>query len=313
MSTQQLSFSADKHEIRHTEDEFFLRRLASDSSIHLSRGDCLQLLRELPAESVDVVVTSPPYNLGTPYSTYNDSMPREDYLRWLDGWAEEIARVLSPEGSLFFNIGSKPTDPWVATQAAGVVAGAGSLFDLHAAKRFTLQNTIHWVKSISIDPENIGDYVNLDEVLSVGHYKPINSERFLNDVHEFVFHFTKAGKVKLDRLAVGVPYQDKSNTTRWKSAGKDRRCRGNNWFVPYETIQSRNTDRPHPATFPVQLAEWALKLHGTENIRLVLDPFMGLGSTAVACLNLEVACRGFELDTAYFAASCDRLKTSLSE
>ena len=50
-----------------------------------------------------------------------------------------------------------------------------------------------------------------------GHFKPINSPRFLNDCHEYVFHFTKSGRVELNRLALGVPYQDKSNIARWSS------------------------------------------------------------------------------------------------
>ena len=93
-----------------------------------------------------------------------------------------------------------------------------------------------------------------------GHFKPINSPRFLNDCHEYVFHFTKSGRVELNRLALGVPYQDKSNIARWRhTQGDDLRCRGNTWFVPYETIQRREKERPHPATFPVQLAEWCIK------------------------------------------------------
>ena len=105
-------------------------------------------------------------------------------------------------------------------------------------------------------------------IKTFGHFKPINSPRFLNDCHEYVFHFTKSGRVELNRLALGVPYQDKSNIARWShTGGKDLRCRGNTWFVPYETIQSREKERPHPATFPVQLAEWCIKLHGVSRVR----------------------------------------------
>ena len=80
-----------------------------------------------------------------------------------------------------------------------------------------------------------------------------------------------------------MPYQDKSNIARWShTRGKDLRCRGNTWFVPYETIQSREKERPHPATFPVQLAEWCIKLHGASRVRSMLDPFLGIGNSAVA-------------------------------
>ncbi len=103
----------------------------------------------------------------------------------------------------------------------------------------------------------------LDRDLAVGHYKPINSARFVNDCHEFVFHFTPDGRTPLDRRAIGVRYQDESNIARWQTGGTNRRCRGNTWFIPYETIQSRDKDRPHPATFPPRLADYCLRLHGS--------------------------------------------------
>lgn len=144
--------------------------------------------------------------------------------------------------------------------------------------------------------------------VSFGHYKPIGGQRFLNDCHEYIFHLTKTGKVPLDRLAIGVPYQDKSNIGRWKAAKQDKRCRGNTWFIPYETIQSREKERPHPSSFPLKLPERCIKLHGLTKINLVLDPFMGIGTTALACLQLGVSCLGFEIDPDYFQTTVNRLK-----
>src|SRR5467141_323926 len=93
----------------------------------------------------------------------------------------------------------------------------------------------------------------------------------------------KPGASKLIGSPLGVPYQDKSNVARWRhTRGSDLRCRGNTWFIPYETIQSRAKERPHPATFPVQLAEWCIKLHGVSRVQTMLDPFLGIGNSAVA-------------------------------
>ena len=144
---------------------------------------------------------------------------------------------------------------------------------------------------------------------SFGHFKPINSPRFLNDCHEYVFHFTKSGRVELNRLALGVPYQDKSNIARWRhTQGDDLRCRGNTWFVPYETIQSREKERPHPATFPVQLAEWCIKLHGVSRVRSMLDPFLGIGNSAVGAQRCRVKkFIGFEIDETYLAEAKRRI------
>jgi site-specific DNA-methyltransferase (adenine-specific) len=166
-----------------------------------------------------------------------------------------------------------------------------------------LQNLIHWVKSIAIDERD----------LAVGHYKPINSDRFLNDCHEFIFHFSPTGRTRLDRRAVGVRYQDKSNVSRWKAAGGDLRCRGNAWFIPYETIQSRDKERPHPATFPSKVPEWCIRLHGLSRAALVVDPFVGLGSTAVACAQLGVNFIGIDLDEHYLDAALERTRRALNE
>jgi site-specific DNA-methyltransferase (adenine-specific) len=101
-----------------------------------------------------------------------------------------------------------------------------------------------------------------------------------------------------------VKYQDKTNIGRWKNASKDLRGRGNTWFIPYETIQ---TARPHPTVFPVKLPEMCIRLQGVRKNMLVLDPFMGTGSTALACQKLGVDYIGFEIDTTYVTIAQKKL------
>ena len=262
-------------------------------------ADCLSLLPQLAERSVDAIVTSPPYNLGIQYRSYHDKLPREDYLAWTGQWIAAAARVLKTHGSLFLNVGAKPTDPWAA-------------FDVAQAARahLHLQNTIHWVKSIAIDRQAVGEDVGLTRDLAVGHYKPINSNRFLNDCHEFIFHLSPTAETPLDRTAIGVPYQDQSNIGRWRAAANGKRCRGNTWFMPYDTIKSREKDRPHPATFPPRLPEQCLRLHGLDRARLVIDPFLGLGSTAVACARLGIDFIGIELDEEYLKEAIARAESA---
>ncbi len=263
----------------------------------LYHADCLDVFRQLPAQSVDVIVTSPPYNLGIRYNRYSDTLSPAEYLEWTDRWIAAAARVLGPEGSLFLNVGAKPSDPWTALDVAQA-----------ARPHLQLQNIIHWVKSIAIDRASAGTAAGLTRDLAVGHYKPINSDRYLNDCHEFVFHFTPHAATPLDRLALGVPYQDASNVARWQSAAGGVRCRGNTWFIPYETIQRRDRDRPHPATFPSRLPEQCLRLHGLSRIERVMDPFVGLGSTAVACARLGLDFVGADLDESYLAEAATRIE-----
>ena len=264
-------------------------------------GDCTDLLAKWPAGSVDVAVTSPPYNLGIDYNTFRDTMPRPEYLKWTSAWVQALARVLAADGSLFLNVGSKPTDPWLAMDVAQA-----------ARSHLQLQNTIHWIKSIAIEKALAGARAALDEDLAVGHYKPINSQRFVHDCHEFVFHLTPGGRTPLDRRSVGVRYQDQSNVSRWRTAGSGVRCRGNTWFIPYDTIQNRDKDRPHPATFPAKLPEMCVRLHGRERVKLVADPFLGLGSTALACVGLGVDFVGFELDEAYLKEAIARTAAAIA-
>jgi len=263
-------------------------------------GDCAEILTLLPRHSVSTIVTSPPYNLGIRYRSYDDTMPRDEYLAWTRRWVHEAAGALSEQGSLFLNVGAKPTDPWIAMDVAQA-----------ARSELALQNTIHWVKSIAIEKALAGTRAGLADDLAVGHYKPINSRRFLHDCHEFVFHFTPDAHTPLDRQAVGVKYQDQSNIGRWRTAASGVRCRGNTWFIPYETIQSREKDRPHPATFPPRLPEMCMRLHGMERLTLVADPFMGLGSTAVACAQLKVSFVGIEMDEDYLREAIERTKSAL--
>lgn len=268
----------------------------SNCTITFYLKDCITGLKEnVKEKSADVVVTSPPYNIGTGYSSYKDELPREKYLAWIQEVGIAIKQVLVDDGSFFLNIGNKPKDPWIAWDVAYALR-----------KYFVLQNVIHWVKSIAINKAQVGNYPNISGDIAVGHFKPIVSKRFLNDCHEYIFHFTKYGDVHLNKLAVGVSYQDKTNINRWKAANKeDKRDRGNIWFIPYQTIQSRSKQRPHPAAFPVELPGMCIRLHGSA--KLVLDPFIGIGSTAVAAMRLGVSFLGFEIDKEYLDAAINRI------
>jgi site-specific DNA-methyltransferase (adenine-specific) len=263
-------------------------------------GDSVDVLQRFAPGSISAIVTSPPYNLGIRYRTYEDTMPRERYLEWTSEWVSRAAQALSPDGSLFLNVGAKPTDPWTALDVAQA-----------ARPHLHLQNTIHWIKSIAIEKALAGARAGLSDDLAVGHYKPINSRRFLHDCHEFVFHFSPGGATPLDRQAVGVKYQDQSNVARWRTAASGVRCRGNTWFIPYETIQSREKDRPHPATFPPKLPEMCLRLHGLDRLQVVADPFLGLGSTAVACAQLGLSFVGIEMDERYLKEAITRTRAAL--
>ena len=79
----------------------------------------------------------------------------------------------------------------------------------------------------------------------------------------------------------------------------------------FRSIQNREKDRPHPATFPPRLPEMCLRLHGLPRIRTVADPFLGLGSTAVACAQLGLSFLGIEMDRGYLREAVARTRDAL--
>ena len=287
--------------------------------------DCIEGMLDLPEKSIDVVTTSPPYNLRIDYNTYKDDKPRQDYLNWLDEVFQAISHCLKDEGHFWLNVGYSNIDPWVGMDVAQV-----------ARKHFILQNNFNWVKSITIND------------VTTGHFKPINSDRFANPTWEHLFHFTKSGKVACDKLSIGVPYMwdcniDNTGRIRGRLAKKygfenikdfnkradaqtkdrfekefedkiskskpkaDKRCRGNSWFVPYDTIANREKHRGnHPATFPVGLIENCIRFSGITK-GVLLDPFMGSGTSAIAALNQNIKYIGFDVDNDYIQFAEDRI------
>lgn len=263
------------------------------------REDCLSFLDKLTVENikVDVIVTSPPYNINKKYGSYSDNKSRSDYLGWITELAKKCFNVLKNDSSFFLNIAGVPSDPSLPFEVVKRFEDAN----------FKLQNTVHWIKSISFEKEDVGKNNAMRNAnnVSIGHFKPIISDRFLTDLHEYIFHFTKNNNIKLDKLAIGVPYQDKTNIKRWKSAKNDTRDRGNVWFISYPTIQE---GRPHPAVFPEKLPYLCIKLHGIRKDLLVYDPFMGIGNTALACLNLGVNYIGTEIDQKYIEVAKEQIQ-----
>jgi site-specific DNA-methyltransferase (adenine-specific) len=246
--------------------------------------------------SIDVIVTSPPYNLNKDYGSYKDNKKREDYLKWLEDVANASHSILKADGSFFLNIGNRPADPMLPFLIA----------QKFLKSDYKLQNTIHWIKSVSIDREDVGrnnEFHNNDNI-SIGHFNPIVSDRYLSHLQEYIFHFTKTGNIKIDKLRAGVTYQDKTNIGRWKTAVRDKRDRGNVWLISYPTIRE---GRPHPAVFPVKLPRRCIELHGIKRNMLVYDPFMGIGNTALACIHLGVNYIGTEVDPQYINIANEKI------
>jgi len=244
--------------------------------------DCLDGLKGIQDKSIDCVVTSPPYNVGTKYGSYKDK--RTDYLSWTKQVFGELNRVLIDKGHFFLQVGGTSSSPLIPMEVLQQALGSG----------FILQNEIVWVKNITVN----GD--------SYGQFKPLNTDKYLNNTHELIFHLTKNGFIPIDKIATGVPYKWKSNIKRFKHKRK-LRCRGNVWYIPYETIQKKAERFNHPATFPIELPKMCIQLSGISKGATVLDPFLGIGSTLVASRELGMNGIGFDIDQKYIEATEKRL------
>ena len=220
---------------------------------------------ELLPGSVDVIVTSPPYNRGKRYHpSYDDHRPETEYLAFLGRVFRECHRVLSPTGVFFLNVGDGAEDQGKSERVCRAAEAAG----------FRRRQTLIWVKSL----------------LGKGHFTPSGRGRSFANVFEYVFLLVKGPGYRLDPKAVGIPYADKSNVGRYSPV--DRRDAGNVWFIPYEETTGATRKKGHEAPFPVGLPHRAIRC--VPGASLVLDPFAGTGATLSAADALGIRGVGYE-------------------
>lgn len=229
----------------------------------IQNRDALEGLRELPDNSIDLIITSP---------VYKDS----DGFSWADIelFAREMLRVQKENSLLFLNFGALAEDKFRPFGVCKTFTERG----------YRLNDTIIWVKN---------------------HYRPIQGKKRLNNLCEFIFLLYKGEMPNLDRLSIGVPYKDKSNAKRFAN-GRDLKCRGNVWEIPYETI-NRSKEKLHNDRFPLMLPELCIKLSGIPNGAVVLDPFSGSATVACAAKKLNKQFIGFEIDKRHWKTGSKRL------
>lgn len=224
-----------------------------------------------PPESVDVAVLSPPY------------FQRDGYHSGLmEGLGFMLGQALKQGGRAFMVFGQVKEALARPFEAAHLLA-RGSL----DSEKLVQCQTIIWVKSLAIDG------------VTRGHYQPINSPQLVNYSHEYVFQFVKGDPDKarpLNRLALGVPFADKTNLTRG-TRGKhgDLHCRGDVWFIPQPTTGA-NAKKLHRHSFPLQLALNCLALADIGPGQVVMDPFIGGGTSALAAFQVGADFWGQDAD-----------------
>lgn len=216
--------------------------------------------------SIDLVVTSPPYKNEDGYS---HGLMRDVFRQAANGMRSGALCFVN-----FGHLASFKSRPFDLVGMLQAELGVG----------LTFLDTIIWVKN---------------------HYKPIQGSRRLNNLFEYIFMFCKGPQPIIDRLAIGVPYADKSNAARFAD-GRDLKCGGNVWYISYPTI-TRSEQKPHHDHFPLELPERCIKLAGLEPGSTVLDPFMGSGTTGMAAVQLGHKFVGVERDQEHFDNATARI------
>ncbi|MBD3255702.1 MAG: hypothetical protein GF383_11465 [Candidatus Lokiarchaeota archaeon] len=220
-------------------------------------------MEELESNSIDLIVTSPPYNRGKEYSSdfgefYNDKKDENNYLSFLTDVWKECYRVGKIDCVFYLNIGDSAKDQGISEKVA---------LSAEKASWIRIQDIV-WVKSF----------------LGKGHYTPSGGNKRFNNIWEHVYLFVKdINEYKLSPKAIGIPYADKSNIGRYSD--EDLRDAGNVWFIPYYKTSGAKIKKGHEAPFPIGLPYRCIK--SVPKVRSVLDPFGGTCTTLAACLSLN--------------------------
>lgn len=250
------------------------------------RGNCLEVLSQLPPACVDLVVTSPPY-ADNRRGSY-DGVPPERYVAWFLPIAQQLKRVLKPKGSFVLNIKER------------VVDGERHTYVLDLILKMRVQGW-RWVEEYMWHKKNC--------------YPGYWPNRF-RDAWERCLHFSVQKDFRMFQDAVMVPMGDwrlsrLRNLSEVDQRRDDSRVlsgfgkRIANWVgreKAYPTnvlhMATECANRGHSATFPVSLPEWFIRLL-TQPGDVVLDPFMGSGTTAVACVRDARHFIGIELNPSF--------------
>lgn len=217
-------------------------------------GDCIEVMQEMPEESVDLIVTSPPYNLKNStgngmkdgrggkwanaklvegYSTYDDCMPHDEYAEWQRDCLTEMMRLLKNDGAIFYN------HKWRVQ--------GGLLQDRHdIIEGFPVRQVIIWQRKGGIN-------------FNPGYFLP---------TYEVIYLIAKPD---------------------FKLAPKAN-AHGDIWQFTQEM------NNPHPAPFPVHLIE---RIVSSTEAEVILDPFMGSGTTAIAALRHDRKYIGIDVAPEY--------------
>ena len=259
-------------------DQFSLSR-----HIVVYPGDCLDLLHRIPDESMQLIVTSPPYNIG---KEYEKRLKLKDYLSQQAAVIQECVRVLSPHGSICWQVGNY-------VDKGSIIPLDAVLYPLFTGLGLRMRNRIIW------------------------HFEHgLHCSKRFSGRYETIIWFTKTQDYvfNLDPVRVPQKYPGKKYFKGPKAGKYSCNPLGKNpgdlWVIP--NVKSNHVEKTeHPCQFPVELIE-RLVLSMTNEGDWVLDPFLGTGTTIVAAVRHNRRGAGAETVDKYVDVARDRIQQEMA-
>jgi site-specific DNA-methyltransferase (adenine-specific) len=228
----------------------------------------------IPDNSVALAFTSPPYNVG---KDYDDNMTLEEYLGLIKRVGQDVYRVLKPGGRYIINIANLGRKPYIPLHSY--------FYQVHSEIGFLPMGEIIWQKGKGASGS-----------CAWGSWRSAKSPR-LRDLHEYLLVFTKQGFSRPDKGESDLSAEEFMESTL------------SIWQIQPESAKKVG----HPAPFPVELAKRVIKLYSYID-DVILDPFMGSGTTCVAAKNNDRHYIGFDISPEYCQIANERIaKTKLRE
>ena len=240
-----------------------------EKNITIYNGDCIEVMKNLPNDIIDLVVTSPPYNCGIKYDIYNDAIDWVEYYNWCKEWLKEIYRIMKDDAKFclihYLSLGKSNNRQAPLMKLNTIAESVG--FKHHALAIWwdiTLTKKTAWGSWLSASAPYINSPFEGILILYKKYWKKIQKGITNIEKDEFIEACSGVWKIQPER------------------------------------------NRLHPAPFPEKLASRCIKLLSYEG-DMILDPFLGSGTVAVVSKKLNRKCIGIELSEQYCNISKNRL------
>lgn len=255
----------------------------TSESIVVYHGDCLDLLKSIPDDSIQLIVTSPPYNLG---KEYEKKLCLELYLEQQEKVIKECVRVLSSRGSICWQVGNY-------IDRGAIIPLDTALYPIFSNLDLRMRNRIIW------------------------HFEHgLHCSRRFSGRYETIIWFTKTDDYtfNLDPVRVPQKYPGKKHFKGPKAGQYSSNPLGKNpgdlWIIP--NVKSNHVEKTeHPCQFPVELIE-RLVLSLTDEEDWVLDPFLGTGTTIIAAIRHGRRGAGADTVHKYIGLAHDRIRQEIA-